>query len=101
VSSYSVQEGCGSSNANFTSTITQSSVDNSTVLISNFADVFVNPVEGTVSACDVTIPQQEPDNDDYLVSGSGSLSGNVLTLSYTVTNNLGQEVDCTATFTKQ
>jgi len=71
------------------------------VLISNFWGAFAHAVEATVSGSSITIPSQEPDSDNFFVQGSGTISGNVLTMNYTVTDQTsGLSDGCTATWTK-
>jgi hypothetical protein len=98
---YSVSEVCGSTNSTFDIVVSESSSADYTLLISNFADVFNASVIATVSQDDITIADQEPDGDNYTVSGNGTINGNTLTISYTVVNNLGVSTTCNATATKQ
>jgi len=68
------------------------------VLISNMWDAFTNSVAATVNGNTITIASQEPDNDGFTVSGSGSISsdGNTITMSYTVTDTSnGDQDNCT------
>src|SRR5215217_1585631 len=48
------------------------------VKITNFWDVFANPVVATVNDNIITIANQEPDNDDFFVTGQGSISGSTI-----------------------
>lgn len=100
---YTVTEVCGSGSYTYTSTISNSSAAVTKMLISNFYDSFTNSVIAEVSGEDFTIPSQDPDNDGYNVSGSGSINtaGTIVTMSYTISNaTIGSDA-CTATFTKQ
>lgn len=75
--------------------------------IKNFWDLFQNQVVATVSGTTITIARQEPDNDDFFVEGSGTLSTNtagkaVITLTYTVRDESVTPADvstCSATYT--
>lgn len=68
-----------------------------TIRISNFWGLFVNSVNATVSGNTVTIPSQEPDSDGYTVSGTGTISGTTLTLTYTVVDPANVADVCTGT----
>ena len=57
------------------------------VISSNFSDsYFVNNVKGTVDGSILTIARQQPDNDNYFVEGTGTLSGKTITWSYKIIN---------------
>jgi hypothetical protein len=62
----------------------------SEVLINNFWGIFFNPVIATVSGTSITISLQEPDQDAFVVQGSGSIDTSqipyVMTITYTVTD---------------
>jgi len=47
---------------------------------------FVAPVKATVDGMSITIARQAPDNDKVYVEGSGSITGNVMTITYSVTD---------------
>jgi len=100
---YSVSEGCTSGNYSFSSTITGSSSDVSNILIGNFYDSFSNPVIASVNGTDLTIALQDPDNNNIEVSGSGSINadGTIVTITYSLADDMGNSDACTATFTKQ
>ena len=98
---YNVNESCTiTGNAAYTVAITAGTqIDK--VLIGNFWNVFAHAVVATVNGSSITIPSQEPDNDNFFVQGSGTISGNVLTMNYTVTDQTyGLTATCTATWTK-
>ena len=103
VGSYEVDDVCSESGSNnYNVTITASSVNADQVLISNFWDAFLNNVVATVDSNEITIASQEPDNDGFLVSGTGTYisSSNTITFTYTVTD--GTDTDnCQTTYTKQ
>ncbi|MFN4880458.1 MAG: hypothetical protein ACK5AS_01015 [Bacteroidota bacterium] len=99
---YSVTDGCSASGAaSYTINITSSSSDVSKVLISNFWNLFANNVVATVNGTNLTIANQEPDNDGYKVTGNGTINGNTLTINYTVIDPLGASDVCTAICNKQ
>jgi hypothetical protein len=68
--------------------------------ISNFADMFNTPVKATVDGNKITIKSQTFTNsssgNSIQVSGSGTLSGNVLNFTYTTTGYLNYTGTCTA-----
>lgn len=72
------------------------------VKITNVWNSFVNSVNATVSGTTITILTQEPDNDGFTVSGTGTINaaGNSITWSYTVTDSgSGLSDVCTSTWT--
>lgn len=63
------------------------------IIDNNFADnFFVNNVNATVSGNTITIPSQEPDNDDYFVQGQGTYSSGTISWQYTLTPPTGSPV---------
>ena len=100
---FSVAEVCGSGSDNYSTTITESSSDESIILISNFYNVFDNPVRATVNGSEITIASQTPDNDLFSVSGSGSInaSESQVTISFSVTYPGISPDNCTSTYQKQ
>jgi hypothetical protein len=71
----------------YTSIIAAGSASNvTTVLISNFSDIFVNSVSATVNGNTITIASQAPDNDGYYVTGTGTLTNNKINWSYSIKN---------------
>lgn len=97
ISTYSVSESCTSGNYTYSITITNSSTDVTKVIIGNFGDFGVDIV-ATVSGSGLTIANQTVGGGTF--SGSGQLSGNILTLTYTVTAGTDSD-SCTMTCTKQ
>jgi hypothetical protein len=99
---------CSNGNPAYTSTITVSSNDGTTIIIENFsglgasvfvtATVVVTPNIGG-NLVSITIPSQTVDY--YTVSGSGTLSldGQTLTITYTI-DSLTSDT-CTGTWVKQ
>lgn len=84
----------------YTLTISKSSVENRTVVLStNFGfPVAAFTLNGSVSQANLTVATQTAAGATF--SGTGSLSGNILTLTYTVTQG-GSSQSFTATCTKQ
>lgn len=102
LSSYNVSESCQSGNFSYQITITTSSLGVDRVLIGNFggygASVVVN---ASASGSSLSIPSQQVDvtGTSVTFSGSGQLSGNILTLTYTASAQ-GSSDNCTMTCTK-
>lgn len=103
VATYNVSETWSNPNGTGTDsyqiTITKSATDNSKIIVSNFAD-FGLTIDATVSGSSMTIPQQSVTIENSVVgaSGSGSVSGNVLNFSYTLTGSSGNlNATCVAT----
>jgi hypothetical protein len=69
---------------NYSFTITKSSVSSDRIIMTGFAGAPGVSVEATVSGNNFTIPQQTIvfDGENIGISGSGSISGNSLTYSY-------------------
>lgn len=80
-------------------TIATSALADYTLNIGNFWNAFTNTVTATVSGTNLTIANQDPDNDGYTVSGSGTVSGNTMTLSFTISDGTDTNT-CTATLAK-
>ncbi|MFN4080513.1 MAG: hypothetical protein ACK4NS_06400 [Saprospiraceae bacterium] len=92
---YNVAEVCGGSpSGNFSSSVTVSSQDVTKVIISNFGD------SGVAVTCDITGPDRisvpTTTVQGLSISGSGTISGNTLTISYS-----SSSFNCTMTMTKQ
>ena len=101
LSVYNVTESCPSGNFSYQSTISTSSAGADRVIVSNFGGYGVS-VSGTVSGSSLSIPNQQVDVQGTAAtfSGSGQLSGNILTVTYTVSSGSNSET-CTQTCTKQ
>ncbi len=101
LSAYNVTEACPSGNYNYQITITTSSSGVDRVIINNFGGYNVS-VSGSVSGSSLTIPNQQINVQGTAAtfSGSGQLSGNILTISYTISSGSSSET-CTKTCTKQ
>lgn len=84
------ETGSQSGASTFSVDITANSSDDAAVYIQNVWNNFTNDVNATVSGNTITIPRQEPDNDDYFVEGSGTINTtvtpNVITVDYKVTD---------------
>lgn len=99
--SYSVQEACGSGNYTYDISIVTSASGDLKVIINNLGDFTLTiNAAATVNGSNITI-----DNATYnnaTLTGSGSISGNLLTITYTITDNAtGASDQCTMTCTKQ
>jgi hypothetical protein len=72
---------------NYSFVITKSNVSSDRILLNGFSNTPGVAVEATVSGNNFTIPQQTlvVDGTNIGISGSGSLSGNRLTYSYSLT----------------
>ncbi len=81
---------------NWSSTLTQSSGDATKIIISNFGDSGSN-VTGKVSGTGITLDNTQIGGQT--VSGSGTVNGNIVTITYRLTG--GTQYDCTMTMTKQ
>lgn len=99
IATYNVNESCTSGNFTYAITGTTSSADVTTIILTNFGDYNVN-VTATVNAngTSITIPSQTVGGGTF--SGSGQLSGSILTITYTVTAGTSTDT-CTMTCTKQ
>lgn len=59
------------------------------ILITNLAGRFLNPVRATVDRSNITIARQDPDGVGLYITGSGTIVGNNLNISFTTV--YGQE----------
>lgn len=80
--------------------MTISNGDDGTVSLSNFADIFNVPVKAHVDGTKITIKSQSFTNpssgNTIKVSGSGTLTGNVLKFTYVTEGYLDYAGNCTA-----
>lgn len=98
VGTFQGTETCGSGTDAYSITITASS-NAYTILVSNLYDAGSSfTVSATVSQSSITIANQTVNS--VAISGSGSISGNTLTVSYTLTYQ-GVSDTCTLTALKQ
>lgn len=100
-----VETGSSSGSSTYALTIGPSSASIEKVLIGNAWGSFVNTVVATVSGSTITIARQQPDNDNYYIEGTGTISGSVITVSYKVTDETVPSAiltdNVTGTWTKQ
>lgn len=103
ISTYSVSDGCSTSGAaTYDITVEKSSSAVNKVLIGNAWNTFVAKVVATVDGTTISIAAQQPDNDGFEISGSGTINGTKLTLNYTVTEKSTSATDvCQSTCTKK
>ncbi len=101
IGSYAASEnGSVTGAANFSLTIVNNPTDVTKIRITNFWNSFVNPVSAVVSGNSITIPSQIPDNDGYAVSGTGTINGTTITITYVVVNQ-GLTDNVTGTWSRQ
>lgn len=92
---YSVTETCSTGQDSYSLTITASSTNDETIVLANIYNF--STITADVSGETFTFQQTE---DTLTYSGTGTISGNTLTINYNVTLN-GQEDICTASCIKQ
>lgn len=97
IGTYNVTEACTSGNYTYSITTATSASGITTIIISNFGDYGVN-VTATVNGSNLTIANQTVGGGTF--SGTGQISGNILTITYNVTAGTSTD-DCTMTCTKQ
>lgn len=87
----------------YTVHVQTSSTGVSKVRITNFWNSFVGDVVADVTTSNTfTIPNQTPDNDQYtVVSGTGTISNNTITIAYSVTDSAGRTDAVAGTWTKK
>ncbi|MEZ4894858.1 MAG: hypothetical protein R3A50_17705 [Saprospiraceae bacterium] len=90
IGQYTINEYCSASNwSSYLISISSGGTD-STIVISNFWDAFLNNIIAEIECDSVFIPRQEPDGDQYFVEGEGvflpGLVKDTLKLSYKVTD---------------
>lgn len=94
--SYNVNENCGTFSRSYPITITESSNNNMAVIINNLGDQSFN-VRATVNGANLDFNDTQ---SGLTFSGSGNLSGNTLSLVFTVSD--GNDLfNCVATGIKQ
>jgi hypothetical protein len=102
LSTYSVNESCTSGPFEYSISISTSSSGVSNVIIPNFGGYGVT-VAATVNNSSINIPNQtlsDGTGASATFSGSGQISGNILTITYNVSFNGGGSDACTMTCTK-
>ena len=92
--SFTGTESCNNSaTSTYTMTIIRGS-GISQVRIANMWNKFVNGVLAEIDGDEITIGNQEPDNDGFTISGSGRIDGNTIKLTYVVTAPDGETDNC-------
>lgn len=95
--SYNVIENCIITGIfSYTININESSTNSNAIVINNFGDFGIN-ITATVSGNSFSFNSTL---NSAAVAGSGSISGNILTITYTLSDGLSAE-SCTKTCTKQ
>jgi hypothetical protein len=96
---YEVEDISQSSGYIYNYTVSVSKAGDNQIQISNFADLFNVPVKANVNGMSFTIPKQtftNPSGKSISVSGTGTLTGDVLSFQYTTTGYLDYIGDCEA-----
>ncbi len=100
--SYSVIEACSvTGNWEYNISITESTTDEDDIVINNFGD-FGGSIRATVSGKGLNIPAQTVNVNGTafnIANGTGSINGNLLTMSYTYSVGADSE-SCSMTCTK-
>ena len=100
IGTYAVEDVSGSSGYTYEYDVTISNGADGYLNISNFADMFNVPVKASADGNKITIKSQSFTNPSsgktIQVSGSGTLSGNVLNFTYTTTGYLNYTGTCKA-----
>jgi hypothetical protein len=100
VGTYAVEDISSSSGYTYEYEVSISNSSDGYLHISNFADMFNTPIKASVDGNKITIKSQSFTNpssgNSIQVSGSGTLSGNVLNFIYTTTGYLNYTGTCTA-----
>ncbi|MCB0663005.1 MAG: hypothetical protein KDC24_09710 [Saprospiraceae bacterium] len=97
IGTYGAVETCNSGNDSYDIVITASSTGDDKIVISNLY-AFPGTLVASVSGNNITIASQAVQNITY--SGSGSLNGNTLTISFSVTDGSNAD-NCTSICTKK
>ncbi len=101
IASYNVQEACSSGNYTYSITIVTSSSGPLKVIINNLGD-FTTTINATATVDHSNITIDNAVYNNATLTGSGSINGNILTMTYTITDNAtGNSDQCTMTCTKQ
>lgn len=109
IGSWTVSDACtNSGTASYTVTAANASASVMDFNVTNFWALFTNAVVGNVTTSnEFTIARQEPDGDSYFVEsiGTGTLSGNTISIQYVVSDetdalNITRDT-CTSTWVKQ
>jgi len=109
IGSWVVSDVCSNSGtATYTVSVVNSTSAVSDFSVTNFWDIFTNPVNATVSnSTAFSIDRQEPDSDGFFVEsiGTGTITGNTISIEYVISDetdlaNITRDT-CTSTWTKQ
>ena len=107
IATYSVVEACPSGNSNYTVSVSASTKSEEALLINNFGDLGTSAtVDATASGNSLTIPSQTLNITSsgirvaVTLSGSGTISGNSLSLTYSYSIGTTGE-SCTMNCTKK
>lgn len=99
VGTYNVEDVSGSTGYIYYYDVTVTNGAGGELEISNFADMFNVPVKATVNGNSLTIKSQtftNPSGKTIEVSGTGSLSNNILSFTYTTVGYLNYSGTCKA-----
>jgi len=94
---YSVVETCGSGNDSYEIAIISSGTDESAVIVQNLYNAGAQ-ISASVSGNNISIPNQTTGGITY--TGSGTISGNILTLNFTVSAGTNSD-NCNADATRK
>jgi hypothetical protein len=103
---WTVVDNCSQSGiASYTVSVTASTANIFEVKFTNFWGTFVNQTKATVDVNTISIARQQPDNDNYFISGAGTINAvaNSITWNYNISDETGTSPQvnvCTATWTK-
>jgi hypothetical protein len=95
-------DGTSSGPANYNITVTAGTAVTA-VNIDGLWQLFVNSITANIDGNAITIPLQEPDNDDYTIEGSGTITPgttSTVAMTYTVTDPISQQDVVTSAWTK-
>lgn len=95
---YTVAQDCSGQTNTYEITIATSAVSEDAVVINNFYSNANFDLNATISGDNITIPSQTINSVTF--TGTGTISGEILTLNYTLANGAAS-VACTAICTKK
>ncbi len=97
---YNCQEVCGPDNYTYNMTVVTSSTGDLKIIFQDFGD-FVTSIDATATVSGDNVTIDAATYGTVSLTGSGTLNGNVLTITYTVTDlSTGDDLTCTITATK-
>jgi hypothetical protein len=101
IGSYTCSEVCGPDNYTYTMVVTASSANSYSIILYNIGDFSPSMnAEATVNGSNVTLVSAT--YNGIAITGSGTLTGVVLTINYTATEvSSGNSITCTVTANKQ